>query len=61
VKPGLTGWAQVNGFRGEIKSLQEMESRVKYDILYVENWSLLFDLKILAKTFIICLTGRNAY
>jgi Undecaprenyl-phosphate glucose phosphotransferase len=61
VKPGLTGWAQVNGFRGEIKNLKEMESRVEFDIFYVENWSLLFDLKILAKTAIVCLTGRNAY
>lgn len=61
VKPGLTGWAQVNGFRGETKSLDEMEARVRHDIYYVENWSLLFDLKILAMTFVICLTGRNAY
>jgi Undecaprenyl-phosphate glucose phosphotransferase len=61
VKPGLTGWAQVNGCRGETKTLKEMEARVRYDIYYVENWSLLFDLKILVKTFIICLTGRNAY
>lgn len=61
VKPGLTGWAQVNGFRGETKTLEEMEARVRHDIYYVENWSLLFDLKILAMTLIICLTGRNAY
>jgi Undecaprenyl-phosphate glucose phosphotransferase len=61
VKPGLTGWAQVNGYRGEIKNLEDMEGRVKYDIYYAENWSLLFDLKILVKTFIIVLTGRNAY
>jgi Undecaprenyl-phosphate glucose phosphotransferase len=61
VKPGLTGWAQVNGYRGEIKNLKDMEGRVKYDIYYVENWSLLFDLRILVKTFIIVLTGRNAY
>jgi len=61
VKPGLTGWAQVNGYRGETKTLEQMEARVQYDIYYVESWSLLFDLKILVKTFIICLTGRNAY
>jgi len=61
VKPGLTGWAQVNGLRGETRTLQDMEARVRYDIEYVENWSLLFDLKILVMTFIICLTGRNAY
>jgi putative colanic acid biosynthesis UDP-glucose lipid carrier transferase len=61
VKPGLTGWAQVNGFRGETRTLDQMEERVKYDIDYVENWSLLFDLKILAMTGIVCVTGRNAY
>jgi Undecaprenyl-phosphate glucose phosphotransferase len=61
VKPGMTGWAQVNGFRGETDTLEKMQARVQYDIYYVENWSLLFDLKILAMTAVICLTGRNAY
>src|SRR5262249_38732277 len=45
VKPGITGWAQVNGFRGETKSLEDIEMRVKHDIEYAENWSLTFDLK----------------
>ena len=61
VKPGMTGWAQVNGLRGETDTVKKMEARVQYDIYYVENWSLLFDLKILAMTAVICLTGRNAY
>jgi putative colanic acid biosysnthesis UDP-glucose lipid carrier transferase len=61
LRPGMTGWAQVNGFRGETKTIEQMEARVKCDIYYVENWSLLFDLKILAMTAVICLTGRNAY
>jgi Undecaprenyl-phosphate glucose phosphotransferase len=61
VKPGLTGWAQVNGFRGEIKSVQDMEARVRYDIHYAENWSLGFDLKIIVMTAFICFSGRNAY
>jgi len=61
VKPGMTGWAQVKGFRGETKTLEKMEARVQYDIYYVENWSLFLDLKILAMTAVICLTGRNAY
>lgn len=61
VKPGLTGWAQVNGYRGEIKSLEDVAGRVRCDIYYAENWSLLFDFKILVKTFVIVLTGRNAY
>ena len=61
VKPGLTGWAQVNGLRGETKTVDMMEARVKHDVYYVENWSLLFDFKILAMTAIICFTGRNSY
>lgn len=61
VKPGITGWAQVNGLRGETKTVDVMEARVEHDIYYVENWSLFFDLKILALTGIVCVTGRNAY
>ena len=60
VKPGMTGWAQVNGFRGETKTLDQMEARVQYDTYYVENWSLLLDLKILLMTAIICVAGRKA-
>ena len=61
VKPGMTGWAQVKGFRGETKTLAQMEARVQFDIYYVENWSLLLDLKILLMTAIICVAGRKAY
>jgi Undecaprenyl-phosphate glucose phosphotransferase len=61
VKPGITGWAQVNGYRGETKTLQDIEARVRHDIYYVDNWSPLLDLKILIRTVLICLTGRNAY
>jgi Undecaprenyl-phosphate glucose phosphotransferase len=61
VKPGMTGWAQVNGFRGETKSVALMEARVKHDFYYVENWSLLFDLKILLMTVVAAMSGRNAY
>lgn len=46
-KPGITGWAQVNGYRGETKELEEMEGRVKLDIYYIENWSFLLDIKII--------------
>jgi lipopolysaccharide/colanic/teichoic acid biosynthesis glycosyltransferase len=46
-KPGITGWAQVKGFRGETKQLKDMEKRVEYDIWYIENWSFLLDLKII--------------
>lgn len=50
VKPGLTGWAQVNGFRGETPTIDLMEKRVEYDVWYVGNWSIWLDLKILART-----------
>jgi len=53
-KPGMTGWAQVNGLRGNTS----VEERVKYDLYYLENWSLVFDLKILVLTLF---THKNAY
>ena len=61
VKPGITGWAQVKGFRGETSTPDQMESRVAHDIYYTENWSLLFDLQILARTVVMCVIGKNAY
>ncbi|GAA4139365.1 hypothetical protein GCM10022250_38910 [Flavobacterium chungbukense] len=61
-KPGITGWAQVNGYRGETKVLSDMENRVEYDIWYIENWSFLLDIKIVIKTVINILKGEeNAY
>ncbi|MBB4801404.1 undecaprenyl-phosphate galactose phosphotransferase/putative colanic acid biosynthesis UDP-glucose lipid carrier transferase [Flavobacterium nitrogenifigens] len=61
-KPGITGWAQVNGFRGETKVLSDMENRVEYDIWYIENWSFLLDIKIVIKTVINIIKGEeNAY
>jgi putative colanic acid biosysnthesis UDP-glucose lipid carrier transferase len=50
VRPGITGWAQVNGFRGETKELEQMEKRIEYDIWYIENWSYYLDIKIFFKT-----------
>jgi Undecaprenyl-phosphate glucose phosphotransferase len=50
MKPGLTGWAQVNGFRGETPTIDLMEKRVEYDVWYVRNWSIWLDLKIMART-----------
>ena len=50
VKPGITGWAQVTGFRGETKELSQMQGRVEKDIWYIEHWSLLLDLRICIKT-----------
>lgn len=62
VKPGITGWAQVNGYRGETKTLEDMEGRVKKDVWYIENWSFLLDLKIVLKTAFNAVKGEeNAY
>lgn len=61
-KPGITGWAQVTGFRGETRELWQMEERVKRDIWYNENWSFLLDLEIIARTAIqIIFPNKNAY
>ncbi|MNX60670.1 UDP-glucose:undecaprenyl-phosphate glucose-1-phosphate transferase [compost metagenome] len=61
-KPGITGWAQVNGYRGETRELIDMENRVEYDIWYIENWSLLLDVKIIIKTVLNVFKGEeNAY
>lgn len=60
VKPGLTGWAQVNGLRGETDTLEKMKRRVEYDLYYIDNWSLLFDLKIIMLTIFSGKTYINA-
>jgi putative colanic acid biosynthesis UDP-glucose lipid carrier transferase len=61
VKPGITGWAQVNGLRGETETLEKMKARVDFDIAYLRNWSLPLDLKIILRTVWVVLKGRNAY
>jgi putative colanic acid biosynthesis UDP-glucose lipid carrier transferase len=61
VKPGITGWAQVNGFRGETDSVDKMAKRVEYDLYYIENWSLMLDIKIILMTFIKGFFNKNAY
>lgn len=61
VKPGITGWAQVNGLRGETRSVRDMQRRVEHDFYYIDNWSLFFDLKILLLTIFSPKTYRNAY
>jgi len=61
VKPGITGWAQVNGCRGEIDTIEKARSRVEYDLSYIEEWSPWLDLKILALTPTTLLRRRNAY
>ncbi|MEM9138082.1 MAG: undecaprenyl-phosphate glucose phosphotransferase [Cyanobacteria bacterium P01_F01_bin.42] len=61
VKPGITGWAQVNGLRGETETLDKMEARIEYDLQYLRQWSLWFDCLIILKTFSIVLKRENAY
>jgi Undecaprenyl-phosphate glucose phosphotransferase len=61
VKPGITGWAQVNGLRGQVDTLEKARARVEYDLFYIENWSLWLDLKTLALTLPILLSRQNAY
>jgi putative colanic acid biosynthesis UDP-glucose lipid carrier transferase len=62
VKPGLTGWAQVNGFRGEITDNKLLQKRIEYDIWYMENWTLWLDLKIILRTAFLSIRGdKNAF
>ncbi|HMK68807.1 MAG TPA: undecaprenyl-phosphate glucose phosphotransferase [Stellaceae bacterium] len=61
VKPGMTGWAQVHGMRGEIDTPQRARERVDYDLWYIDNWSIWLDLKVLFMTLIVVLRRQNAY
>ncbi|WP_042262448.1 undecaprenyl-phosphate glucose phosphotransferase [Paraburkholderia heleia] len=61
IKPGITGWAQVNGFRGETDRLEKMEMRVAHDLYYLGHWSFWLDMRIIAATIVHGLVGRNAY
>nr|WP_246583788.1 undecaprenyl-phosphate glucose phosphotransferase [Bradyrhizobium iriomotense] len=61
VKPGITGWAQVNGYRGNVDTLEKMRRRVEYDLFYIDNWSLLLDVKIVILTLFSRKVYRNAY
>ncbi len=61
VRPGITGWAQINGWRGETNTSEKIQGRVEHDLQYIENWSIMFDAYILAMTPISVLRGDNAY
>src|SRR5262249_56216384 len=61
VKPGITGWAQVNGLRGETDTVEKMKARVEYDLEYLRNWSLGLDLQIIARTVKLVFFDRKAY
>ena len=61
VKPGITGWAQIHGLRGEAETLARMQERVRYDLHYIENWSILLDLRIIFRTLLVGFSHPNAY
>ena len=61
VKPGITGWAQVHGLRGETETIEKMQARVEYDLEYLRNWSLGLDLQIIARTIKVVFFDHNAY
>ncbi len=61
VKPGITGWAQINGWRGETETVEQIRKRVEHDLVYIENWSLWLDLKIILRTTFSGFTGDQAY
>jgi putative colanic acid biosynthesis UDP-glucose lipid carrier transferase len=61
VKPGITGWAQIHGWRGETDTLEKMQKRVEYDLYYIENWSVWLDIKIILLTLFKGFVHRNAY
>ena len=59
VKPGITGLAQVNGYRGEIETDKDMINRINYDVFYIENWSVILDIKIIGQTVINIFKGEE--
>ncbi|MEE0974734.1 MAG: exopolysaccharide biosynthesis polyprenyl glycosylphosphotransferase, partial [Muribaculaceae bacterium] len=62
IKPGITGWAQVNGYRGQTEQLWQMEKRVEHDVWYIENWTFLLDIKIIIRTVMNAIQGeKNAF
>jgi Undecaprenyl-phosphate glucose phosphotransferase len=61
VRPGITGWAQVNGWRGETDTHEKIQQRVEHDLYYIENWSFFFDLRILALTPLSLVKAKNAF
>ncbi len=61
VKPGITGWAQINGWRGPTETLEQIERRVEHDMYYIENWTLTLDIVILLRTVLVGFAGKNAF
>lgn len=62
IKPGITGWAQINGYRGQTEKLWQMEERVRHDVWYIEHWTFFLDLKIMFRTVYNAMRGeKNAF
>jgi putative colanic acid biosynthesis UDP-glucose lipid carrier transferase len=61
VKPGITGWAQINGYRGETETVDLMRKRVEFDLHYIKRWSIGLDLRILLRTLVVGFAGPRAY
>jgi lipopolysaccharide/colanic/teichoic acid biosynthesis glycosyltransferase len=61
IKPGITGWAQVNGWRGPTETLEQITKRVEHDLFYIDNWSISFDLRILFRTVLCAFSHENAF
>ncbi|MDX1488575.1 MAG: sugar transferase, partial [Acidiferrobacterales bacterium] len=61
VKPGITGWAQINGWRGETNTIKKIKKRVECDLYYIENWSIWLDIYIIARTILLIFQDDNAY
>ena len=61
VKPGITGWAQIHGYRGETDTVDKMAKRVQFDLYYIQNWSLWLDLRIVLRTAVSGWSGKNVY
>jgi putative colanic acid biosynthesis UDP-glucose lipid carrier transferase len=61
IRPGITGWAQINGCRGETDAIEKMQRRIRYDLEYIQNWSIALDIRILVKTLFTVIRDKNAY
>lgn len=61
MKPGVAGWAQINGRRGETNTHEKIQWRVEHDLYYIDNWSILLDLYVIAMTSFTLISGKNAY
>ena len=59
VRPGITGWAQIHGYRGETPTTESVRARMEHDLFYIENWSIWLDLEVIARTIFV--VGRGAY